>query len=185
MLMTVDELRTFITTEETDSMLEARLLALELSIRRYTNNTFTSKAYRIKADIRDGVFMSESMIPFKVGDTIMVSSDLQSDCLAVVKEIAGTSFNTESEWADEDNVIVTRVVYPADVKLGVANILKWQLKNEAAAMGDRTAKPVQSETLSRYSVTYAADASESDLDSSLGVPKKLTAFLKMHRKARF
>ena len=159
---------------------------MELSIRRYTNNNFQKRGYRVVADIRANVFMSESLTPFEVGDTIMVSeSDLQSDCLAVVKETEDLAFVTDSDWADDNDVLVTKVEYPADVKFGVANIIKWQLRSEAAAMGDRTAMPVQSETLSRYSVTYAADASESDIDLSLGVPKKLTSFLKLYKKARF
>ena len=122
MLMTVEELRQYITTEETDQVLAARLSALELTIRNYTNNTFT----------KDGV-----------------------------------------------------VDYPADVKLAAANILKWQLKNEAAAAGDTSKKDIQSETLSRYSVTYAADASEADISADFGVPKKLVACLKYYKKARF
>lgn len=122
MLMTVEELRNYLTTEESDEMLAARLEALELTIRKYTNNTFT----------KNGV-----------------------------------------------------VEYPMDVKLGAVNILKWQLKHEAAAAGDTSKKDIQSETLSRYSVTYATDASESDIDSKFGVPKKLVAFLKLYKKARF
>ena len=122
MLMTVEELRQYISTDETDQVLEARLQALELTIRNYTNNTFT----------KNGV-----------------------------------------------------VEYPADVKLAAANILKWQLKNEAAAAGDTSKKDIQSETLSRYSVTYAADASEADIEVNFGVQKKLVACLKLYKKARF
>ena len=122
MLMTVEELRKYINTEETDEVLAARLSALELTIRNYTNNTFT----------KNGV-----------------------------------------------------VEYPADVKLAAVNILKWQLRNEAAAAGDKSQKDIQSETLSRHSVTYAADASEADLSADFGVPKKLVACLKLYKKARF
>lgn len=186
MLMTVEELRKYIETDETDEMLKARLDALELTIRRYTNNNFQKRGFRVTADIRAGVFMSESLIPFAVGDTIMVSeSDLQSDCLATVTEANDLTFMTDNEWADEDYVLVTKVEYPADVKLGAANILKWQLRNEAAASGDKSQKDIQSETLSRHSVTYATDATESDLAVDFGVPKKHVAFLKMYKKARF
>ena len=40
MLMTVAELRRYITTDEEDQVLEAKLQALELSIHGYTNNDF-------------------------------------------------------------------------------------------------------------------------------------------------
>ena len=167
-------------------MLIAKLSALELTIRRFTNNNFQNRGFRIEADIRAGIFMSESLIPFDVGDTIMVSeSDLQSDCLATVTEANDLTFLTDSEWADDNNVLVTKVVYPMDVKLGAVNILKWQLRNEAAASGDKSAMPVQSETISRHSVTYATDATEADMSADFGVPKKLVAFLKLYKKARF
>lgn len=186
MLMTIEELKEYIKTDETDKMLGMKLEAIELKIRRYTNNNFQSRGYRVKTSIRDGVFLSEDLIPFAAGDTIMVSqSDIQSDCLAVVTEVANLSFITDNDWADDNNVLVTKVDYPVDVKLGAVNILKWQLKQEAAAMGNRAAMPVQSETLSRYSVTYAADASDTDIDLEFGVPKKLLSFMKPFRKARF
>lgn len=186
MLMTVEELKQYIKTEEPDALLEAKLKALELTIRRYTNNNFQKRGFRVTADIRGGVFMSGSLIPFKVGDTIMVSeSDLQSDCLATVTEVNDMEFKTDAEWADDNSVLVTKVEYPLDVKLGAVNILKWQLKNEAAAAGDTSKKDIQSETLSRYSVTYATDSTETDLAADFGVPKKHVAFLSLYEKARF
>ena len=118
--------------------------------------------------------------------TIMVSdSDLQSDCLAVVTETNDLTFQTDGDWADEDFVLVTKVEYPEDVKLGAVNVLRWQLRNEAAAAGDKSQKPVQSETLSRHSVTYATDATEADIAADFGVPKKHVAFLNNYMKARF
>ncbi len=41
MILTTAEVRQLITTQEEDRALEVRLQALEASIRRYTNNTFT------------------------------------------------------------------------------------------------------------------------------------------------
>ena len=186
MLMTVEELRKYIDTDETDAILKSRLDALELTIRRYCNNNFQKRGFRVTADIMAGVFMSESLIPFEVGDTIMVSeSDLQSDCLVTVTEVNDLTFLTDNEWADDNDVLVTKVEYPADEKLGAANILKWQLRNEAAAAGDKSQKDIQSENISRHSVTYATDATESDLSADFGVPKKLVACLKFYKKARF
>ena len=181
MLMTVEELRKYIDTDETDAMLKSRLDALELTIRRYCNNNFQKRGFRVTADIMAGVFMSESLIPFEVGDTIMVSeSDMQSDCLATVTEVNDLTFMTDNKWADDNDVLVTKVEYPADVKLGAPNILKWQLRNEAAAAGDKSQKDIQSETLSGLSVTYATDATESELSADVGVRKKLVACLKCY-----
>lgn len=177
MIMTVAELRQFVTTDETDRSLEARLQALEISIRAYTNNAFQNRGFRCVADIRGGVFMSESLIPFDVGDTVMISqSDLQSDWLCTVKEVTNdTTFTVNEPVADDDCILVTKVVYPADIKLGVANMLKWQLEN-----GDKVG--VASETISRHSVTYF---DQSAANTEMGYPISLLGFLKPYRRARF
>lgn len=177
MIMTVAELRQFVTTDETDQVLEARLQALELLIRAYTNNNFQNRGFRIEADVRGGVFMSESLIPFDEGDTIMISqSDLQSGCLCTVKEVTDdTTFTANEACADDDCILVTKVVYPMDVKLGAANMIKWQLDN-----GNKVG--VQSETISRHSVTYFNMDGD---NSTMGFPKSLVGFLRPYMKARF
>ena len=187
MLMTVEELRQYIQTDETDQVLAAKLSALELTIRRYTNNNFINRRVWLDADILGGVFVSDALIPFREGDTIMIShSDLMQDCLCTVQEVAGdTTFTVNEDVYDEGNVFVYKVDYPMDVKLGAVNILKWMLRNEAANSGDTSKKDIQSETLSRHSVTYATDSTESDLAVDFGVPKKHVAFLKLYKKARF
>ena len=114
MIMTVDELRRFVDTDEEDQVLEAKLQALELYIQGYTNNNF-------KRHLTD---------------------------------------NGE---------------YPMDVKMGVVNLMKWELDN-------RDKVGVQSETISRHSVTYF----NMDGDNSImGFPKALMGFLKPYMKARF
>lgn len=177
MIMTVAELRQFVTTDEEDSALEFRLQALELLIRAYTNNNFQNRGIRVEADIRANVFMSESLIPFSEGDTVMIShSDLQDGCLCTVAEVTDdTTFKVNEDCADDDSILVTKVVYPADVKLGVANMLKWQLEN-----GDKVG--VSSETISRHSVTYFDMNGD---NSTMGFPKAVLGFLKPYRRARF
>jgi hypothetical protein len=185
--MTVDELRKYITTEETDAVLAGKLSALELTIRRYTNNRFLKRDFMIEADIRGGVFMSEALIPFEAGDTIMISNrGSQVECLCTVKEVTDdTTFTVNERVGDANDVLAVLVDYPLDVKLGAVNMLKWQLRNEAANNGDKSQKDIQSETLSRHSVTYVTDTTEADLSADFGVPKKYVAFLKLYKKARF
>lgn len=177
MIMTVAELRQFVTTDEEDSALEIRLQALELLIRAYTNNNFQNRGIRVEADIRANVFMSESLIPFNEGDTVMIShSDLQDGYLCTVTEVTDdTTFTVNENCADDDAIIVTKVVYPADIKLGAANMLKWQLEN-----GDKVG--VSSETISRHSVTYFDLSGD---NSTVGFPKAVLGFLKPYRRARF
>ena len=65
--------------------------------------------------------------------------------------------------------------YPMDVKMGAVQMLIWDLDN-------RSKIGVQSETLSRHSVTYY------NLDgntSSMGYPVALLGFLKPYMRARF
>lgn len=114
MIMTVAELRQFITTDETDQVLEARLQALELSIQGYTNNNF-------------------------------------------------------KRHLTEDGE------YPMDVKMGVVNLLKWEMTN-------REKVGVASETISRHSVTYVDQTAANTL---MGYPAVLMGFLKPYKRARF
>ena len=105
--------------------------------------------------------------------------------LCTVKEVKDGSFTVNEAVSDEDDVLATEVVYPADVKLGAANIIDWQLRNQAMNSGDTSAVPKAAETISRHSVTYVTDATEADLSTEFGVPRKHVAFLKGYKKARF
>lgn len=67
------------------------------------------------------------------------------------------------------------IVYPADVKMGVVNLLKWELTSR-----DKTG--VASETISRHSVTYRDDTTTNYIN---GYPASLMGFLKPYMKARF
>ena len=186
MLMTVEELKKYINTDETDEMLAAKLKALELTIRKYTNNNFMVRGIRTAADAFNKTFTCKTVDNFKVGDTVQVSmSDFMDGLLCTIAKIEGNTITVNEDIYHEDDVLVTKVEYPEDVKMGAANILKWQLRNEAAASGDKSAMPVQSESISRHSVTYAQDSTEADLDADFGVPKKHIAFLKAYHKARF
>lgn len=185
MLMSVEEYKLFHNTDIEDKVLAVKLSALELAIRKYTNNNFQNRGFRASCDIKAGKFESD-IVPFEVGDTVMVTeSILQEDRLCTVESVDELSFTVNEKVYDENNVLVTKVEYPEDVKLGAVDIMKWKLNNEAANSGDTSKKEIQSETLSRYSVTYAQDTTEKDIDPDFGVPKKYTAFLREYEKARF
>lgn len=115
MILTVDELRKYIDTEETDEVLAVWLEALEKVVHGYTHNTF-------RKYMQDGV-----------------------------------------------------IVYPADIKMGVVNLLKWEL-------GRRDKVGVASESISRHSVTYADTAGE---NTCMGYPSALMGFLRPYMCARF
>lgn len=177
MIMTVAELRQFVTTDDEDQALEARLQALELLIRAYTNNNFQKRPFRaVAVAVADGNrLICPTATPFKVGDTLEITeSDLNAG-LVNVQAISSDTITVREGLYDESGVVITKVVYPADIKLGVANMVKWQLDN-----GDKVG--VQSETISRHSVTYFSMDGD---NSTMGFPKSLLGFLRPYMKARF
>lgn len=177
MIMTVAELRQYVTTDEVDQVLEAKLQALELLIRAYTNNNFQKRAFRaVAVAVSDGNrLVTASSNPFKPGDTLQISDSEFNDGLVTIKTVTSDAITVRDALADESGVIITKVVYPADVKMGCANLMKWELDN-------RDKVGIASETVSRHSVTYF----NMDGDNSLmGYPKSLLGFLKPYRRARF
>lgn len=177
MILTVDELRKYITTDADDQVLEAQLQALELLIRAYTNNNFQKRAFRaVAVASADGnQLLVPGATPFKAGDTLEITeSDLNAG-LVNVEAVTDGSITVTEDLYDESGVVITKVVYPADVKQGVVRMLQWQLDN-----GDKVG--VQSETISRHSVTYFSMDGDNAI---MGFPKSLLGFLRLYKKARF
>lgn len=174
MILTVEQLRKYTETDESDDVLQARLSALELMIRAYTNNSFQQRAVRRMADIVDGTMVMTGN-PFKVGDTVQVTESNFNDGLYTVTATEDSTITIPEDTHDEDDVLVTKVVYPMDIKIGVVNLMKWELER-------RDKVGVSSETISRHSVTYE---SMTDDNSIMGYPKMLMGFLKPYMKARF
>ena len=175
MIMSVKEFKTFVTTDIADGVIEAKLQALEMLIWKYTNNNFQKRSYRRTADIVGGLFLVEALTPFKVGDTVQITESQLNEGLFTVKEADDSTFTVNEEVEDETGVLVTKIVYPMDVKMGVVNMMKWDIKN-------RDKVGIQSETISRHSVTYFNMDGD---NSTMGFPKSLVGFLKPYMKARF
>lgn len=177
MIMSVAELRQFVTTDETDQALEARLQALELLIRAYTNNNFQVRAFRsVAVAMADHDLVCNGAVPFRAGDTLQITeSDFMPNSLVTVASVEENTVTVREDVYDESGVVVTKVKYPADVMQGVVNMLKWQLDN-----GDKVG--VQSETISRHSVTYF---DQSAANTAMGYPVALLGFLQPYKRARF
>lgn len=175
MILTAQELRRYMDTDEEDQALEARLSALELLIRSYTHNNFQQRAVRRMADIAGDMIVMDALQPFKTGDTVQVTESDFNEGLYLVKDATDATITVEGLRFDEDDVLVTRVVYPMDIRMGVVNLMKWELER-------RDKVGVSSETISRHSVTYE---SMTDDNSIMGYPKMLMGFLKPYMRARF
>ena len=175
MIMTVAEFREHVETDVPDNVLESRLNAIELFIRKHTYNSFQVKGTGRIADVVGGLFTVEALNPYKVGDTIHVSGSDKNDGLYTIKEADDHSFRVNEPTRDEIDIFVTLVDYPADVKMGVVGLMKYDLES-------RKKVGIQSETISRHSVTYKVpDAS----DTVKGYPQHLMGFLEGYMKARF
>ena len=158
----------------TDEKIRMKLLAVEQTIRAYTNNNFMDRGFRIQANIRNGAFVSDSPIPFSNGDTIQIINSRLNNGLFTVYTADDTTFMVDEETRDEDNVTVVKVVYPSDVIACTVNLLEWEVNN-------RSKVGIQSETLSRHSVTYFNMDSANNV---MGYPTSLLGCLRAYRKVR-
>ena len=168
MIISAADLKQYIETEESDPVLEVKLQALESLIRKYTNNNFQLRSIRSQSAVLDNQILTPPQY-LKIGDTIQISDSLLNNGVYTVKEI------TDSDLIDCQKNLITKVEYPPDVIMGAVNMLKWDLQN-------RDKVGIQSETISRHSVTYFNMDSD---NSVMGYPKSLLGFLKPYIKARF
>ena len=174
MIISLENLKKHIETSVSDEILEGKLQALELLIRKHTNNNFQNRGIRFKCPIMATKLYLKT--PFlKVGDTVQISESIYSDGIYVIKEVEEDFLVLDKTLFDETGVLVTKVEYPMDVVLGAVNMMKWDLEN-------RDKVGIQSETISRHSVTYFDQSAN---NTSMGYPIALLGFLKPYMKARF
>ena len=174
MIISVENLKKHIETSLPDEVLEAKLQALELLIRKHTNNNFQNRGFRFNCPVMTTkLYLSTPLL--KVGDTVQISESIYSNGIYVIKAVEDGFMELDKALIDESDVLVTKVEYPMDVVLGAVNMMKWDLEN-------RDKVGIQSETISRHSVTYFNMDGD---NSSMGYPKSLLGFLVPSMKARF
>jgi hypothetical protein len=170
MILTLEEVRGYIQTELTDAVLTLKLSAIENLIRGYTNNNFQNRAMRCKSDISGGVIVTPSEY-FRVGDTVQISGNPLCNGLYVL--VSGDMLDPVP--VDGEGCTITKIVYPDAVKLGVLELIKWDIEK-------RDKIGISSETISRHSVSYASIDGNNTV---MGFPAALMGFLKPYMKARF
>lgn len=94
---------------------------------------------------------------------------------ATITEITDRFIRVDVDLYKYPENLVTKVEYPADIKAGLLELLKWDVKN-------RPKTGIKSETLSRHSVTYFDQDANNQV---MGYPVTLLGFLKPYIKARF
>lgn len=157
-----------------EKQVQKKLDALELLIRKYTNNNFQNRNIRFSASsLGNRIFGCHPFI--RVGDTIQISESNVNDGLYVVTEIGDDFIRADSELFPIDNNLVTKIDYPADVQQGVIKLMRWEVES-MNRIG------IKSETLSRHSVTYFDQDKNNQV---MGFPVSLLGFLEIYKKARF
>lgn len=156
----------------TDETLKCKIKAVEQAIRSYTHNNFQVRSCRIIAPVF-GDQVQGRLKHIHEGDSIQISESVNNGVYTVMKLEEGT-MTLDASLYEESHNLITKVVYPADVKTGAINMLVY----------DQTVRKktgIKAESLSRHSVTYFDMDGE---NSSIGYPKALVGFLKPYMKAR-
>lgn len=111
-------------------------------------------------------------------DTDMEEQELEAKLQALELSIQGYTNNNFKRVLEENEG-----QYPMDIKMGVAELVKWDIGNVIqVGVSSRAKVGITSETLSRHSVTYESTTSE---DFAMCYPKKLLGFLEPYMCARF
>lgn len=175
MIVTVDKVMSLPEfANQSETVIAEKLKAVELSIRAYTNNNFQNRYVRFHAESSGNRLLGVSDF-LKVGDTIQISQSSVNDGLYTIAEIFDTFIEVDGDLYRYPDNLVTKVEYPADIKAGVIDLLKWEVKN-------RQKVGIKSETLSRHSVTYYDQDAGNQV---MGYPVSLLGFLRPYMKARF
>lgn len=175
MIISVNEIKELISFDWTDAKIERKLKAIEQLIRQYTNNNFQNRNIRSTAVIDGGAFICDEVVPFAVGDTVQVSNSKYNNGLYTVTGVFNETISIAEDVINEENVLVTKIEYPADVVECCINLLEWDVKN-------RDKIGIASETLSRHSVSYVQ---QNDSNTIGGYPSSIMGVLKLYKKARF
>lgn len=161
---------------DSEELLTMKLTAIESLVRSYTNNKFQNRHVRLEVPSVNGELIGFS--PYlSVGDTVEISQSLVNDGLYVITGLADGKISISGDREIYDNPLnmVTKIIYPPDVRKGVIDLMIWE-KNNRQKVG------VKAETLSRHSVTYYDQDANNQV---MGYPVSLLGFLKPYMKARF
>lgn len=178
MIISVAEVRSEINDfkDWSDAKIERKLKAIEDTIRSHTNNRFQNRNIRLRCPIvAQRLYGVHSAL--KVGDTVQVTGSQFNDGLYVIKSIEDNMIEVDVALIDEAEVMITKVIYPADVVECALDMLEYELNKP-----DASKRGIQSETLSRHSITYAQP---SDANMEKGYPKDIMDALQPYMKARF
>lgn len=159
---------------QSEKTLQRKLNAIEDLVRAYTNNNFQNRRIRFEAPSNSILQGWNNLL--KVGDTVQITqSDNEGLYVITAIDRVNRTVTLDSDLIETNYNLITKVEYPDAVVDGVINMMIWEVQN-------RSKVGIQSETLSRHSVTYFAQDANNQL---MGYPVTLLGFLKPYIKARF
>lgn len=172
MIISVEEAKRLIQFGNwTDEKIKRKIIAIEQTIRQYTNNTFQNRNIRGKC-YSDGIRLFGNVPGIKVGNTVQITQSLFNDGLYVVDAVYEDEIAVDKELTEDATMLVTKVEYPEDVIECCIELLEWSNKH-----GSKVG--IKSETLSRHSVTYEDSGTLFN-----GYPVGILNGLKLYKKAR-
>lgn len=175
MIVKIEDVMSLPEFRQTDEhQIQKKLDALELLVRKYTNNNFQNRHVRFAASSLGNRFLGRHLFN-KVGDTVQVSESKVNDGLYVITEVADEFIRVDKDLFSVEHNLVTKVEYPVDVQQGVIKLLQWDVESMNRV-------GIKSETLSRHSVTYFDQDKNNQV---MGYPISLLGFLEIYKKARF
>lgn len=157
-----------------ESVIKRKIAAIENLIRSETNNNFQRKELRLYAASSGGKLVCTMPFWLQTGDNIEINESVNAG-LYTVAEGGDGKIGLDRQLYDVSQNMVTKVVYPEDVKEGVLNLLQWEFNM-------RSKTGIKSESLSRHSVTYYDMDTENSAD---GYPVSLIGFLEPYRQMRW
>ncbi|GAB6149963.1 hypothetical protein Z965_11230 [Clostridium novyi A str. BKT29909] len=164
-----------------DFELELKLKALETMIRNKTNNKFLDTRVRASKHLffNDGNTITGAnfkSLGFRNGNTIDIDDSIQNNGIYEVLEVSETYIKVKEDIQEEEcNCLITKVLYPADIKLGVIKILQYDNK-----MADKIG--IKKETIARMSTEYFDMGNDESVE---GYPVALLKFLDKYKKLRW
>lgn len=107
-----------------ESVIKRKIAAIENLVRSETNNNFQRKELRFHAASHSGKLVS--MLPYYLqeGDTVEINDSVNEGLYTVIGSGAGT-VSLDRQLYDASDNMITKVVYPEDVKEGVLNLLQY------------------------------------------------------------
>lgn len=183
MILSLDEAKNILKIRDVskDYMLELKLEALEDMVRNKTNNKFLDTRVRVDKRL---LFNAGNTITgadfeglgFRVGNTIDIDNSIQNDGVYTITGVSSSYIKVKEELKEEEsNCLITKVVYPKDVKLGVIKLLQFDDK-----MADKLG--IKRETVARMSVEYYEMGNNESVE---GYPIALLKFLDKYKKLRW